>query len=140
MEKLTDDNFESVINAQNGPFFIKFGSTSCGPCNTMAPVLEKLSFENPSFPMFEVDTNLSPDIAAHFEIKSVPTMHFCEDREVFFTSVGITPFRDLQFVINNIDDVYMREHGHFKVEQKKSYFAPILISSIVFFLLLMFLL
>jgi len=138
MNKLNSENFESTMNTQKGPFLIKFGSTSCGPCNTMAPVLEKLGFENPTFPIFEVDTNESPEIATHFGIKSVPTLHFCEEREIFFSTVGITPYRDLQFVINNTNDPYMREHGEFKAEEKKSYFAPILISTIILFALALF--
>lgn len=138
MNKLNSENFENTISTQKGPFLIKFGSTSCGPCKSMAPVLEKLSFENPTFPIFEIDTNESPEIASYFGVKSVPTMHFCENREIFFSTVGLTPFRDLQYVINNIDDPYMRENGHFQTEEKKSYFAPILISSIVLFLLALF--
>lgn len=133
MIKLTSENFESTLNTVNGAYLIKFGSKTCGPCNTMAPVLEKLQVENSEFKIFEIDTNESPELAGHFQIRSVPTMHFCEGREILYTCNGITPFKDLQYIINNLDDPTFRESGEFKVEKSKNYFYPILFASVVAF-------
>jgi thioredoxin 1 len=103
----------------------------------MAPVLSKLDQENPHVNIFEVDTNESPEIAAHFNIRSVPTIHFCEGREILYTFNGVTPFRDLQYVIDNINDEYFRKFGEFKSQAKKNYFYPILFVTIVFFISLL---
>lgn len=136
MEKqLTLENFDALISAQVRPYAIRFGSKTCGPCNTMVPVLEKVRQTNPNFTIFEVDTDEEPELASHFGIRSVPTVHICEEREILYSFHGVTPFRDIQFVINNIDDPYFREHGHFKSsEEKKSYtFEFIVLALIIIF-------
>ncbi|EQC43879.1 co-chaperone YbbN [Bacteriovorax sp. Seq25_V] len=125
---LTSENFDSSVNALNRPYIIKFGSETCGPCQTMKPVLEKFRESYPEIKLFEVDTDQSPELASHFEIRSVPTIHICEGREILYSFYGVTPFRDLEFVITNIDQPYFREHGQFEVEkQNKSYSFEILI-------------
>ena len=137
MQKLNSNNFDSTIILLNSPYLIKFGSKSCGPCNTMGPVLQKLSAENPNFAVYEVDTDESPELASKFEIKSIPAMHFCEGREIIYSLQGLTPFKDLQFVIQNINNPHLREHGEFNIEQTKSYFSPILIVSVIAFITLL---
>ncbi|EQC43045.1 thioredoxin domain protein [Bacteriovorax sp. BSW11_IV] len=120
--KLTLENFDAQISSQRKPFAIKFGSTTCGPCNTMAPVLDKVRTENPHFMVFEVDTDEEPELASHFGIRAVPTIHICEDREILYSFHGITPYRDIQYLIDNINDPHFRTHGSFKTsDQKKSY-------------------
>lgn len=137
MERISSENFDSIINQLDSPYLLKFGSKTCGPCNTMGPVLEKLSEENPDFKVYEVDTDESPELAGSFEIKSIPAMHFCDGREIIYSLQGVTPFRDLQYIIHNINDPHLREHGEFKIEEKKSHFGAILFVSIVAFIALL---
>ncbi len=139
IRKLESEHFETTVNTITGPYLLKFGSTTCGPCQMMIPVLEKLSAQNPDFPIFDIDTNESPELAAHFNIRSVPTMFFCEDREVIMDLNGLTPYKDLQYIIDNINDPYLREHGEFNVVKKKDNFIPYLIAGIVAFILLLIL-
>jgi thioredoxin 1 len=137
MIKVSSTEFDLEIAKSNSPYLLKFGSKTCGPCNIMKPVLEKLTQENPDFKIFDIDTDESPELASHFEIRSVPTMHFCEGREIIYSTYGVTPYKDLQFVVDNINDPYLRLHGQFNVEQKKSHFTAILIICIVAFIALL---
>ncbi len=104
----------------------------------MGPVLEKLSQQNPEFNILEVDTDESPELAALFNIRSIPALHFCKDREIIYSLNGITPFRDLQYIIDNIESEYFKEHGEFEsTPEKKSYFNAILTCSILAFIVLL---
>jgi thioredoxin 1 len=132
MKQLTSQNFNSVDQIKNRPYMIKFSSPTCGPCNTMKPVLEALDQNNPDFQIFEVDTSVSPELAAHFGIRGVPTMLFCENREVLYSFTGVTPLRDMQYVIENINDEYFRETGQFKAgEGKKDNSFNLIIAGII---------
>jgi thioredoxin 1 len=137
INKLNADSFDTTVNTTSGPYLLKFGSTTCGPCQMMIPVLEKLSQTNPEFPIYDIDTNESPELASHFNIRSVPTMHFCEGRDIIMTLNGLTPFRDLEYIIENIDDPHLREYGEFKKVEKKDYFIPALVVGIILFILLL---
>jgi thioredoxin 1 len=122
LKKLNSENFEYVAQTEKSLYIIKFGSQTCGPCHTMKPVLDKLAEENPGVSIYDVDTGEAPELAEHFGIRAVPTIHYCENREILYSFHGVTPLRDMQYVINNIDDPHFRETGEFKTEaQKKSY-------------------
>lgn len=116
IEKISTENFDEVINTQTNPYFLKFGSKTCGPCNTMKPVLEALAKNNPNYKVFEIDTDESADLAQKFEIRAVPTIHICEGREILYSFYGLTPLRDLEYAITNIQDPYFREHGEFQIK------------------------
>ncbi|PIK15414.1 thioredoxin family protein [Halobacteriovorax sp. JY17] len=139
MKKVDSENFDTIVNTTRGPYLLKFGSTTCGPCQMMIPVLEKLAAENPDFPIYDIDTHESPELAEHFNIRSVPTMFFCEDRQVIMDLNGLTPYKDLQYIIDNINDPHLREYGEFKVDKKKDNFIPFLILGIIVFVLLLIL-
>ena len=103
----------------------------------MTPVMEKLAKENPDFPIYKVDTAKSPELAQHFEIRGVPTFHFCKKRMIVYTMNGATPLGGLQFVINNLNDPYFLEHGEFKQpEKQKSYLFHGIIAFVVLALVL----
>lgn len=140
MKTLDTSNFEKSIASEKGLFIIKFFSETCGPCKTMVPVVAALEQNNTNISIYEIDTGASAELAAQFGVRGVPNIVYCDNREVIYRFVGITPLRDLQYVIDNIDDPHFLETGSFLPAQaKKSYIFPVIISSLVLgFLLLLF--
>jgi thioredoxin 1 len=140
MQRLNSENFEQEMSSVRGPFLIKFFSASCGPCATMNPVVEKFESENPNISVFDVDTSASPELAGHFEVRGVPTMHICENREIIYSFVGVTPLAQLNYVFQNINDPYFRAHGEFKKAESKgpSWFYIIVLLIVVGYLAALF--
>lgn len=102
----------------------------------MVPVMEALDQNNPTIPIYEVDTMESPEIASHFLVKGVPYIAFCENREILYAFTGLTPLNNLQYVLDNIDDTYFRINGTFRQpEFKKSYWFEISIVIVLAFLI-----
>lgn len=59
------------------PALIDFYATWCGPCKTIAPILEELAAEYAdSIVIYKVDTEKEPELAALFGIRSIPTLIF----------------------------------------------------------------
>lgn len=138
LTKLNTENFEEVVANEKGLFVIKFFSPTCGPCKTMTPVFEKLAQSNDKLNFYEVDTMESPELAAHFNVRGVPYVVYCENREVLYEFTGLTPLGNLQYVINNINDPYFRAHGEFKADttKKKSWFFEITVVLVILILVL----
>ena len=141
MEKITAENFEQIVAGEKGLFIIKFSSPTCGPCRSMVPVFEHLAQNNPELNIYEIDTSESPELAAHFGVRGVPYIAYCENREVIYDFTGLTPLRDLQYVIDNIDDPHFREHGEFNVPKPKQspWFAIAIVSVLLLFALALYL-
>jgi thioredoxin 2 len=52
-----------------------FWAQWCGPCKTMAPVYERLASEfEPEVRLLKVNTEMEPELAARYNIQSIPTL------------------------------------------------------------------
>ncbi|MEI7603773.1 MAG: thioredoxin [bacterium] len=90
MTILTTENFEESI--KEGPVVVDFFATWCGPCNAIAPIMEDLSKEyEGKAKIFKVDVDQAPQIAAKFEVMSIPTIILFKDGEIQNTMMGAQP-------------------------------------------------
>jgi thioredoxin 1 len=121
MQKITADNFDRVIKGIKTPYLIKFFSKTCAPCKVIAPVIEQLEKERKELKVLSIDVDEAYEIAGHFGVRSVPTVMICQKREILYQFTGVTPKGDIEFVLDNLDDPYFKEHGEFRVEKKIDY-------------------
>ena len=75
-------NFEANPNEWkylgDKPCIVDFYATWCGPCKTIAPILEELSNKyKGQIYIYEVDVDAQPELANAFGIQSIPTLFFC---------------------------------------------------------------
>ncbi len=72
--------FEKDVKRSKGVSVIDFGATWCGPCQALAPAYEKLAGEYAQRAnLYKVDVDAEGDLAAAFDVMSVPTVVFLKD-------------------------------------------------------------
>ncbi|RMH69119.1 MAG: thioredoxin [Gemmatimonadetes bacterium] len=90
MAKLNTDNFEAIIINAGKPAVLDFGAGWCAPCKKIEPILEELSEEYGDQAVFgKVDIDNYPDIAAQFNVMSVPTVIFLKNGEEQDRIIGL---------------------------------------------------
>ncbi len=88
-ETLTDDNFESTVNAAKGLVVVDFWATWCGPCMMMSPVFEQLAEKYQGRALLakmNVDENRA--IPEKFGIYGIPTFVFFKGGQEIGRAVG----------------------------------------------------
>lgn len=103
---VTTDAFEADVlqKSMQVPVLIDFWATWCGPCKTLGPILEKLAGEyNGAFELARVDVDKEQEIAAAFQIRSVPTVFLVKGGQIADGFPGALPEGQLR--------EFLKQHG-----------------------------
>jgi thioredoxin len=74
------------------PCIIDFYAAWCGPCKTVAPILEDLAKEyEGQIYIYKIDTEAEQELAGAFGIRSIPTILFCPMGEAPQMAQGALP-------------------------------------------------
>lgn len=107
--ELTSENFDQVVG-DNDFVIIDFWAPWCGPCKSFAPIYEQVSEKFDNIVFAKVNTEDQTDLAAHFQIRSIPTLMIFREQVVIFSQPGMLPEESFGELIRkagelNMDDV-----------------------------------
>ena len=100
---VTDSSFDEEILQSDQPVLVDFWAPWCGPCKSIAPVLEQIAeefAEDMKIAKMNVDDN--PETPTQYNVKGIPNIVFFKNGEVVEQIVGAVPKEHLVDAINKI--------------------------------------
>ena len=89
---LTGQNFDALVLEAERSVIVDFWAPWCGPCRVVSPQVELLASEHPEIGVAKLNVDEAPEIAARYEIYSIPTIVRFERGEVAARVVGALPY------------------------------------------------
>jgi thioredoxin 1 len=89
---VTDQSFADDVLGSDKPVLVDFWATWCGPCKTVAPVLEEIASENlEKITIAKMDVDANPNTPRDYQIMSIPTMILFSNGKPVKQIVGAKP-------------------------------------------------
>lgn len=88
---ITKDNFEAEVLKSDKPVLVDFWASWCGPCRMLGPIVEKLGEEHPEYKIGKVNVDEQQQLAAQFDVMSIPTVVAFKGGKKVAQSVGVVP-------------------------------------------------
>jgi len=105
---LTKENFEQTVTG-NSFVIVDFWAPWCGPCRSFAPTYDKVSQEHPEIVFAKVNTEEEQELAAHFQIRSIPTLMIFRDQIIIFSQPGALPESSFKKLVKNAGELDMED-------------------------------
>ena len=90
--RATDETLERIVAGSDVPVLVDFYADWCGPCKTMAPILDDIARTWTGRALVvKLDTDRSPEAAARYRITGIPTLVLFRDGKEARRQVGAVP-------------------------------------------------
>ena len=88
---IQNHNFkEEVLNSEK-PVLLDFWASWCGPCRMVGPILDEIAAERDDIKVCKVNIDEQPELAAQYQIMTIPTLMVIKNGEIVSQSAGAKP-------------------------------------------------
>ncbi len=104
MQENLPKSFHDLIQTSAIPVLVDFWATWCGPCKMVSPALEKIAKEfKGKLRVIKINIDNKPDIAAQYQVQSIPTIMMFYKGAPKLRLVGALPYESIkQEVLKNL--------------------------------------
>jgi len=102
--EVMDSNFDEQVLKSTIPVLVDFWAAWCGPCRMMSPIVDQVAGDYPGkLKVAKLNVDDSPDIAARYGVRGIPTLILFSGGKVKAQTVGAQPREALkEFIDHNI--------------------------------------
>ena len=94
---VSDTTFDGEVLSADQPVLVDFWAEWCAPCKMIAPIVEELSEEyDGRFKFTKLNVDDSPDTAAKYGVRGIPTLLIFRDGQPVDQLVGAVPRKVLK--------------------------------------------
>jgi thioredoxin 1 len=102
---ITEAQFDTEVSQSALPVVVDFYATWCGPCRSLAPVLDKAAGPLAGKVKFvKVNIDESPTLAQRFQVEGVPTLLFFRSGKAVDSIVGLPASNELEVRLKALEN------------------------------------
>lgn len=99
-------NIQETIE-KNQIVIFDFWAEWCSPCKRFSPVFETVASRHPDVKFVKVNTDIEQELAAAFEIRSIPTIAVIKEQDLILLQPGSVSEEILEQIITKAKEVDM---------------------------------
>ena len=89
--KITKDNFQELVLNSDREILLDFWAPWCGPCRMVSPIVDEIAEERKDILVGKVNVDEEMELAAQFQVMSIPTLVVLRNGQVVSRTVGARP-------------------------------------------------
>ena len=106
VDEVTKENFKEVVE-KNQIVIVDFWAVWCGPCKRFAPIFDSVAAKHPNVKFIKVNTDEQPQLAASFEVRSIPTLAVIKEQQIIFVRPGAVNEDTLEQIVQRAKEIDM---------------------------------
>jgi len=106
VDEVTKENFREVVE-KNQIVIVDFWAVWCGPCKRFAPIFDSVAAKHPNVKFIKVNTDEQPELAASFEVRSIPTLAVIKEQQIIFVQPGAVNEDTLEQIVQRAKEIDM---------------------------------
>jgi thioredoxin 1 len=90
--EITKENFQTEVAESGTPVLLDLWAAWCGPCRMVSPIVDEIAQEyDGRLKVGKIDVDAEPELAAAFQVQSIPMILLVKDGSVVSGAIGARP-------------------------------------------------